>query len=61
MERRSQVAEISGCSTEYCRYNRSGMCGKEYVSIAVKTTGEFRSGERVLYSICEDFEEAEIN
>lgn len=47
------------CYISSCAHNRDRRCSKNTVSISYKTSNEFRSGERVCYAACEDYEELE--
>lgn len=46
------------CEIHHCKHYRNGGCGKDHIFIETKTTGEFRSGCRLSYPICQDYEEA---
>ena len=47
------------CEDEFCTYYRDGFCGKESVHHSVHTSSEFRSGERVRCTVCDDRKELE--
>lgn len=52
--------DFQTCRAEFCAYNRNGVCGKETLaSIGYKSSGEFRNGERIVYPVCEDYQEVE--
>ncbi len=43
------------CDDHECIYNQDGSCKNECISIGMKF-GEFRSGNRICYHACQDFE-----
>lgn len=46
------------CNDDTCANFRDGVCGKDDIRVEVKTTGEFRSGQRVSFPACSDYEDA---
>lgn len=52
------MGNFMDCDVEHCAYNRDRKCGRENLpSISWVTSGEFRCGERVGYSVCKDYKE----
>lgn len=45
------------CEEYTCLHYLAGVCGKSSISVQIKATGEFKSGDRVTYPVCRDYEE----
>lgn len=45
------------CEEYTCLHCLGGLCEKSCISIQIKATGEFKSGDRVTYPVCRDYEE----
>lgn len=45
------------CEEYTCLHYSGGICGKSDISVHIKTTGEFKNGDRVTYPVCRDYKE----
>lgn len=51
------ITYVICCDADSCVNNSKGQCRERAVSIGIRTTGEFKKGERVSFPICEAYKE----